>query len=125
MLQPNFTPFPELRTERLFLRRMNTEDIPASFFLRSDETVLRFIGKEPATTLKEAEEFIQRINAAVDANENIMWAIALQDEPSKTIGTICYWRLQPENYRAEIGYALHPLYWKKGIMKEAILKVLD
>ena len=43
----------------------------------------------------------------------------------KVIGSICYWRLLKQHYRAEIGYALHPQYWKKGLMKEAILKVLD
>src|SRR6185295_19509224 len=45
--------------------------------------------------------------------------------PSKIIGYIGYWRMKKEHYRAEIGYALHPAYWKKGIMKEAILAVLD
>ena len=125
MLQQNFTPFPALKTNRLLLRRITMNDAPAIFFLRSDETVLKYIGKEPAASVKEAEEFIQRINKAVDANESIMWGITLQDNPAEVIGTICYWRLQPENYLAEIGYALHPEHWRKGIMKEAIGKVLD
>ncbi|MEO7983368.1 MAG: GNAT family N-acetyltransferase, partial [Bacteroidota bacterium] len=125
MLQPNFTPFPELKTERLLLRRLTMEDAPAIFFLRSDERVLQFIGREPAQSIEEVAAFIQRIHDAVDANESILWAITLRDNPALTIGTICYWRLQRENYRAEIGYALHPEYWRKGIMKEAILEVLD
>ena len=33
--------------------------------------------------------------------------------------------MKKEHYRAEIGYALHPAFWKKGIMKEAILAVVD
>ena len=125
MLQQNFTPFPALKTNRLLLRRITMNDAPAIFFLRSDETVLKYIGKEPAASVKEAEEFIQRINKAVDADESIMWGISWQDNPTEVIGTICYWRLQPENYRAEIGYALHPAHWRKGIMKEAICKVLE
>ena len=125
MLQRNFTPFPELKTERLLLRQITMDDAADIFFLRSDETVLKFIGKEPASSIEEAKAFIMRVNNAVDTNESIIWAITLQDDPAKVIGTICYWRLQPENYRAEIGYALHPKYWRKGIMKEAILKVLD
>lgn len=125
MLQLNFTPFPELKTIRLLLRRITMNDVPAIFFLRSDERVLKYIGKEPAVSLKEAEEFIQRINNAVDANESIMWGITLQDNPTEVIGTICYWRLQSENYRTEIGYALHPGHWRKGIMKEAITTVLE
>ncbi len=54
-----------------------------------------------------------------------MWAISLNKEPARLIGTICYWHFQKEHYRAEIGYALHTDFWRKGIMKEAILKVLD
>ena len=105
MLTPDFTPFPELKTERLLLRRITMDDAAAIFFLRSDEMVLKFIGKEPAASIEEAKAFIQRVNDAVDANESIIWAITLPDNPEEVIGTICYWRLQPENYRAEIGYA--------------------
>jgi len=125
MLRTDFHPFPELATGRLFLRRITLDDSGEIFFLRSDEIVLQFINKEPATTIKEAEDFIKRINDDIDAGEVIMWAISLRDHPGKLIGTICFWRLQKENYRAEIGYVLHPGFWQKGIMKEAILKVIE
>lgn len=125
MLQLNFTPFPELKTERLLFRGLTMADAPALFKLRSNESVVKFIGREPAASIKEVEEFIERINNAVKTNESILWGIVLQSDPGNIIGTICYWRLQPENYRAEIGYALHPDHWRKGIMKEAILKVLE
>jgi ribosomal-protein-alanine N-acetyltransferase len=125
MLQTNFIPFPELKTERLLLRKLTMDDAEDIFFLRSDETVLEFVGKEPAATIKDAENFIKGINDDIDANELIMWGITLKDNPGKVIGSICYWRLLKQHYRAEIGYALHPEYWKKGLMKEAILKVLD
>ena len=62
MLELNFTPFPELETKRLVLRRMTLPDVNDIFFLRSDEMVLRFIGKEPAKFLQEAEDFIKRID---------------------------------------------------------------
>ncbi len=125
MSEFHFTPFPELTTERLLLRRITMDDALAIFFLRSNETILRFIGKEPAASINEAEEFIQRINTSIETNESVMWGITLRSNSAEVIGTICYWRLQPENYRAEIGYALHPEYWRKGIMKEAIQKVLE
>jgi [ribosomal protein S5]-alanine N-acetyltransferase len=125
MLNLDFTPFPELKTDRILLRKLTLEDAPEIFFLRSNEKVLRFIGKEPAASLKEAEEFINRVNAALPKKENILWGITLWDKPHKVIGTICYWRIQPENYRAEIGYVLHPEFWRKGIIKETIQKVLE
>ena len=125
MLHLNFTPFPELVTPRLLLRQLNHADIPAIFFLRSDETVLQFIGREPAVSHKEAEDFIERVNKNATTNEGILWGITMKEHTAKVIGTICYWNLQPENYRAEIGYVLHPQYWRKGIMTEAIGAVLN
>ena len=125
MLQLNFTPFPELKTSRLLLRKLRLADAPAIFFLRSDAVVLKYLSKKPAGTIEEAVAFINRVNSEIDSNDAIIWAIELQEYPDKAIGYICYWRLQKEHYRAEIGYGLHPQHWRKGIMKEAILKVLE
>ncbi|MCB9249885.1 MAG: GNAT family N-acetyltransferase [Ignavibacteriales bacterium] len=44
---------------------------------------------------------------------------------SKVIGYIGYWRLVREGVRAEIGYALKPEYWGKGLMSESLLKVIE
>ncbi len=125
MLELNFLPFPEIRTDRLLLRKMQHEDAAELLFLRSDETVMQFIGREKTKTVEEAAAFIQKINASVDAHESIMWAIALQEEPQKMIGTICYWNVQKDHFRAEVGYILHPQYWNRGLMKEALLAVID
>jgi ribosomal-protein-alanine N-acetyltransferase len=125
MLILNFTPFPELKTNRLLLRRLEGSDAREMFFLRSNENVLRYLGREPAKTITEAEEFIGQINKNVDGNESILWGIALLDNPAVIIGTICLWNFQKEHYRSEIGYILHPDFWRKGIMKEAINCVVD
>jgi len=125
MLTLNFTPFPELKTARLLLRRLERADANEMFFLRSDENVLRYLGKEPAKTIEEAEEFIRKINKNIDENESILWGITLLSDPEVIIGTICLWNFQKEHYRVEIGYILHPDHWGKGIMKEAIKAVVD
>ena len=125
MLELNFNPFPLLETERILLRQLTVEDADEMFFLRSDESVIQYLNKEPAKTKTEAEEFITRINKSIDGNEAIMWTIALKENPSFCIGNICYWNIRKEHYRAEIGYVLHPDYWRKGIMKEVITKVID
>lgn len=75
MLELNFTPYPELKTKRLLLRRLEKSDANEMFFLRSNDDVLRYLGKEPATSVKEAEEFIVKINKAVDNNESILWGM--------------------------------------------------
>ncbi|MEO7923071.1 MAG: GNAT family protein [Chitinophagaceae bacterium] len=125
MLEPVFSPFPELETDRLLLRRVTQEDAPEIFFLRSDKTVLQFLGKEPAANIGEAEDFIRQIDKNMENNDAILWAIALKNNKQKTIGTICFWRMDKQHYRAEIGYVLDPAHWRKGIMKEAIGTALD
>ena len=125
MLQTNFNPFPEITTERLLLRRLVRGDIDAIFKLRSDEKVMRFIGKIPMTSQSEALEFIDRVNESIETNFGITWAMALKENPADLIGTIGHWRLIKEHFRAEVGYMLSPRHWRKGIMKEALIKVVD
>lgn len=124
MIDPNFHPFPVLETERLLLRSLSEEDAPDILFLRSDARILTYLLKEPATTLKEARDFINQVNAGIDANDAILWGIALKENPGRIIGTICIWQIKKEDHCAEIGYVLDPGHWKKGLMKEAITEVL-
>jgi [ribosomal protein S5]-alanine N-acetyltransferase len=123
MLAVNFKPFPTLNTERLTFRQLFAEDDEEIFKLRSDERVNKFLTRNQYKTLQEAGAFINKINRGISNNEWIYWAIAFKNQP-KLIGTICLWNIQPENYRAEIGYELHPDLWGKGVMKEAIPKII-
>lgn len=125
MLQYSFTPFPELTTQRLLLRKLRTDDKNEMLFLRSDQEVLRYLGKKPMKTTDEAVGFIEKINSSIEKSESVLWGICLIENPSKIIGTICIWNITPENFRGEIGYLLHPSNWGKGLMKEAIIAVLD
>lgn len=125
MLELNFSPFPEIKTQRLLLRRMTDADAAEIFFLRSDETVMKYIDREKPRSQEEALSFIQMVNTNIDKSESIMWAIALQDNPNKLIGNIGFWRIINQHYRSEIGYMLHPDFWSKGIMKEALLAAID
>ncbi|CAN5268593.1 GNAT family N-acetyltransferase [soil metagenome] len=123
MLQCNFSPFPQLLTDHLLLRRVEAEDINEIFFLRSDKEVLKYLDK-PVPTYEETIVFIKKVQDWEAKNEAIQWGICLKED-NKIIGTIGFWRMQPEHYRAEIGYVLHPGFHGKGIMDEAMKAVLD
>src|SRR6266540_361385 len=124
MLTFNFNPFPALSTERLILRQITGEDAEEIFFLRSDTQVLQFLDRDPATSIDDAIQWIKTIQEGISNNEYIAWAMALKKE-MKLIGTISFWNVKKEHYRAEIGYALHPLFQGKGLMQEAMTVVLD
>lgn len=97
MLQLNFEPFPELQTQRLLLRKMRSDDAPELFFLSSDETVLKYLGREPPKNAEEVSDFIDTIDKSIASAESILWAITLKEDPDKLIGTICFWNIQKEN----------------------------
>ena len=124
MLTLNFDPFPLITTERLILREVDKNDANEIFFLRSDEEVLKYLDKAPAKSIEEALLFIDNITYSQKNTECITWAIVLKGS-SNLIGTICLWNIQKQNYRTEIGYVLHPQYQGKGIMQEAMIKVLE
>jgi [ribosomal protein S5]-alanine N-acetyltransferase len=120
----NFTPFPNLFTERLSLRQMNNNDEEEIFLLRSDERVLQYIDIPKAETIDDARKFIDKINGFILNNESILWAISLKNSTT-LIGTICFWNIDKENSVAETGYILHPDLQGKGIMQEALQKIID
>lgn len=119
MLEINFTPFPILETERLYLRRVMKEDVNEIFALRSNKETMKYVPRPLAKTKEEAMEHIALIDSKIENNEGINWAITLKGNP-KLIGIIGHFRIKPEHFRAEIGYMLLPKYHGKGIITEAI-----
>jgi ribosomal-protein-alanine N-acetyltransferase len=119
MLTINFSPFPNLETERLLLRRVDSNDVKEIFALRSNPETMKYIPRPLVKTDEDALEHIAMIDTKIDSNEGINWAITLKDNP-KLIGIIGHYRIKPEHYRAEIGYMLLPEYQGKGIISEAV-----
>lgn len=120
----NFTPFPEMRTERLLLRNFTMEDAPALFYLKSNKEILKYLDRAPQKNISESEVFIKDLLEQQSANTAVLWAITLREKPEEMIGNIGYWRLIKEHHRAEIGYSLHNSFWKMGIMDEALKAVI-
>jgi len=124
MTEPyQFDPFPELHTPRLALRQILNEDAPEIFFQRSDLRMSKYIGRAPAKSIDEAIEFIGKIQGLEKEGKSITWVLSFPHD-GKLIGTLCFWNIEPENRRAEIGYGLHPDHWGKGLMHEALDAVL-
>jgi Acetyltransferases, including N-acetylases of ribosomal proteins len=119
MLTITFTPFPALLTPRLLLREITLDDAPALFAMRSDERVMRHIGRPKQKELSEAVAMIETIQRSFAAQEAVTWGISKHGIP-ELIGTIGFWKIDKANFRAEIGYMLHPDYWRQGLMSEAM-----
>ena len=125
MLAVNFSPFPELETNRLLLRQPMLTDAQDFFILRSNTLVMQYVNRPIAKTVEDAENLINKIADIINTNEGINWCITLKDKPKKVMGNIGIWQLKKEDYRGEIGYMLHPDFWRKGIMQEAVEAVIN
>lgn len=119
-----FNPFPNLISERLTLRKLSLDDAPEVFVLRSDEVIRKYIKRPLALNIEEAKEWIVNVLDNEKKNETINWAIVPKGE-SRLIGIICLWNIEEELERAEVGYSLHYNYFGKGMMNEALLKVMN
>lgn len=123
-LRTTFSPFPELTTGRLRLRRVSEHDVNEIFVLRSDPRVLAYIRRAPAAGHEEAARFIRMLQDREAEESAITWVLSLEEDPA-LIGTICLWNIEKAHFRAELGYAMHPDFWGKGLMQEATEAVLQ
>jgi ribosomal-protein-alanine N-acetyltransferase len=125
MLEISFFPFPNLKTQRLLLRRVNKNDADTILALRSNDEVMKYIPRPYLKNKEDALELIAMFDDKIENGKGINWGITFADEPEKIIGIIGYYRMKPEHYRAEVGYMLFPEYSGKGIVSEALQKVVE
>ncbi len=123
MLQLNFEPFPEFESERLIFTRTVSSDFPEVIRLRSDPETMKFIPRPYILTEQDALDHIANIDEKINALEGINWAIRIKNS-TKLIGLAGHYRIQPEHFRAEIGYMLLPEYHGKGFMTEALQRLV-
>lgn len=115
--------FRELFTERLILRKLKAEDADTLFALRTNNEVNQYLDRPETTGINQVFDFIKKIQISVDSGESFYWAITFQAD-DKLIGTICFYNLSKGHTEAELGYELHPDFQGKGLMREAIAKVI-
>ncbi|THE14087.1 N-acetyltransferase [Bacillus timonensis] len=115
--------FPTLETERLRLREIVHIDAQGIFDCFSNHEVTRYYGQDPITELKQAEQFVEFFANSYKEKRGIRWGIELKEREG-LIGTIGFNAWSPKHKRAEIGYELHPQYWRKGYVSEAASEVI-
>ena len=104
-----------IKTERLLLRELRTEDLVDFYELMSCPAVVLY---EPYSvmSMEEAEKELER-----RVSSKSFLAIVLNDT-GKVIGNIYLGHRDFDT--AELGYLLHVVYWHKGIAQEACRAVI-
>lgn len=123
MLNLNFHPFPELKTKRLHLRQVMPTDAASVMRIRGNEDAMRYIPRPRAKTLEDALAVVEMLTNGINEGKSINWAITNINDPSEIFGIMGFVNFYPQQNKAEIGYMLHPAYWGKGYVPEAIVEV--
>jgi ribosomal-protein-alanine N-acetyltransferase len=114
-----FKDFPKLESERLRFRKLDIDDAPDIFFIRSNPQVMQFLDSAPHETVRDTVSHLKITHETYQKGEGIFWAIELK-ETGAMLGDFAFWRIVFRHCRAEIGYTLKPQFWGKGYMNEAM-----
>ncbi len=115
--------FPNLETERLWLRQATQEDAEAIFTVFSDPNVTQFHDLDTFTHLDEAVGVVERRAKGFETGRGIRWEIA--HKPSNYLIGSCGFTWDKAANAAEVGYELSSRFWRQGIMSEALRAILS
>ena len=118
-----FSQLPELKTNRLILRKMKMSDAQDLFAYARDLQVSRHVLWNAHQTIHESRQYLRAARRQYRRGQPCSWAITLR-ESGRMIGTIGFMWLNPEWLSAEVGYSLSREYWNRGIMTEALKAVV-
>ncbi|MHA2253034.1 MAG: GNAT family N-acetyltransferase [Candidatus Kariarchaeaceae archaeon] len=115
--------FPKLETERLILRAITPEDRVPMFNNYSDVNVAKWFFENPLTSVDQVDRVLNHFIDYFKQGKGLTWAIILK-ENNEYIGTVGYETVEV-NSKGEIGFDLAKAYWRKGIMSEAIIAIIQ
>ena len=116
--------FPTLQTSRLRLTEVQAEHAPAIFEILSNLEVVKYYGMDPFRELVQAENIVQHFKKSFDKKRGMRWAI-INNQDNRFVGTIGLNNLAVGMKKAEVGFEIHPDFWRSGITSEALHAVLD
>lgn len=119
-----FTDMPELKTDRLTIRKMELDDVNDMYSYTSLGEVCKFLLWTPHYNVESTRGYIEMVRRSYRRGEVADWAISLDSE-HRMIGTIGFSNVDTENNSVEIGYVLNPSYWGKGYAREALTRVVE
>ena len=112
---------PELKTERLILRKFTDRDINALFLILKDEEVNTFLPWFPVKNMEEAKSFFEEQYASKYAQpQGYAYAICLKED-NFPIGYINVSMGDSHDF----GYGLRKEFWHKDITSEAAKAIVQ
>ena len=123
MLSTASRKFPVLSTRRLTLRAATPKDVPAFRALLSVPEVTRFSNWPDAPSTTEVERSLRWMSKVHGSGKGCAWIIEISGSKALA-GAIRFNSFEKKWRCGQIGYELHPDYWGKGLMTEAVRAVV-
>lgn len=115
---------PPLETNRLILRRVLPTDAEAIFSYASRPAVTAHLPWRTHRSLEDTYLFIQGLQYGYAEGSAADWGMVFKED-GHFIGTIGMAHISRLHHYGEVGYVLHPDYWGRGIVTEALRAVID
>lgn len=114
-----------LETPRLILRKFTLSDAEDMYQnWASDPLVTRYLAWKTHANIEITNSILQEWVENYQKDNFYNWAIVLK-EGNKLIGSIGIVRIDDQAESVEVGYCISKNYWKKGLVSEALGKVID
>lgn len=118
-----FNDFPQIITERLKLREIQTDDAASIYKILSNPDVIKYDTFDLFTDIKQAYDLIDWFKKQYKDKRSIFWGISLIGQ-SDIIGW-CKCEIEVPKVRADLGYDLNPDYGNRGIMTESLKAIIE
>ena len=118
---------PELPTERLLLRPLQSCDAPALLAIFSDPETVAYTEWDPFETIEDAHWLIRWANTAAEQEPRTVFAWAIQWRDSnddELLGIVTLTIRNPSGREADIGYMVNRTQWGRGIASEAVQAII-
>ncbi|QHO73740.1 GNAT family N-acetyltransferase [Bradyrhizobium sp. CCBAU 051011] len=115
--------FPVLSTRRLTLRAAMPKDVPAFRALLSIPDVTRFSNWPDTPSTTRVERSLRWMSKIHGSGKGCAWIIEISGSKALA-GAIRFNSFEKKWRCGQIGYELHPDYWGKGLMTEAVRAVV-
>lgn len=115
---------PKLVGKTIYLDELVIDDLTDMHEYSRIADFYSYLEFSPHKTVDETRQYLYKLIDRKKTRNSIYWAIHLK-ENDKMVGTFGILDVDKERKRAQIGYGVSPIYWNRGIFKEALSLVLE
>jgi len=117
------TPYPELETDRLILRRPKHSDSVDYHRILSCPEIARYSDMPYQPTERRSKKFVSWMSQLHRQGSGIAWIIQLKST-NTPVGAIRIYSIEQKARCGKVAYELHPEHWHIGLATEALAAVV-